>query len=147
MEDRFVPIYRIALVRERRKRIENHKVTTPAEAVAIVRLYLEEPDREVVVALILSTKNEVIGINTVSVGTLDSALVHPREVFKPAILLNAASVLIAHNHPSGDATPSAEDRRISERLADAGKVLGIELCDHLVIGNGVHTSLKERGII
>src|SRR6185295_16726756 len=142
-----VPIYRITLVREGEQAVAARRVSNPGDVVSIVREYLGEPDREVMVALMLSTKCDLIGINTVSVGTLDSALVHPREVFKPAILLNAASVIVAHNHPSGDATPSAEDRRTSERLADAGKVLGIELCDHIVIGNGVHTSLKERGVI
>lgn len=83
--------------------------------------------------LLLDTQNRVIGINTVSIGILDSSLVHPREVYKPAIIANAsASIILAHNHPSGDPMPSHEDRRVTERLVQAGKILGIEVLDDVI---------------
>jgi len=81
----------------------------------------------------------------VSVGTLDSALVHPREVFKPALLLNAAAIVLVHNHPSGDPTPSAEDRTVTQRLLEAGKILGVELTDHLIVAGGTYTSMRMLG--
>lgn len=85
--------------------------------------------------MMLDTRNSVIGLNTVTIGILDSSLVHPREVFKPAILSNAASIVLAHNHPSGDPMPSQEDRRATERIVQAGKILGIEVLDHIIIGD------------
>jgi DNA repair protein RadC len=95
--------------------------------------------------LLLDIKNKVIGINTVSIGNLNSSIVHPREVFKPAILSNAASILLAHNHPSGDPEPSREDVAITTRLVEAGKILGIDVIDHLILGDGCYHSLKEAG--
>ena len=96
-------------------------------------------------SLLMNTKNQVLAIKTVSVGDLSSSIVHPREVFKDAVLASAASLIIAHNHPSGDPTPSAEDIAVTRRLMDAGEILGIELLDHIIIGDGVFVSLKERG--
>jgi DNA repair protein RadC len=83
---------------------------------------------------------------TVSIGTLDSSLVHPREVFKDAILASAAAIIVVHNHPSGDPSPSAEDRRITTRLQECGTLLGIELLDHIILGDNRFVSLKERGV-
>lgn len=145
--DQYLPVYRIALVRDGRQRLDTRKVASPEEVVDLVRRYQGEPDREVFVVLILSTKNEVIGINTVSIGTLDAALVHPREVFKPAVLLNAAAVILAHNHLSGDATPSAEDKVTTAWLVQAGKVLGIGVLDHLVLGATTFFSLRQHDLI
>jgi DNA repair protein RadC len=84
-------------------------------------------------------------INTVSIGILDSSLVHPREVFKNAIVASAASIIVAHNHPSGDPTPSIEDKRVTQRLYEAGQLLGIDLLDHVVIGDNRWVSLKQIG--
>jgi len=94
----------------------------------------------------LDTKNNITGIFTVSTGSLNGSIVHPREVFKRAVLQNAASIIICHNHPSGDPTPSQDDINITKRIYDAGKILGIELLDHIIIGDYKYTSLKERGI-
>ena len=94
----------------------------------------------------LDTKNNITGIFTVSTGSLNGSIVHPREVFKRAVLQNAASIIICHNHPSGDPAPSQDDVNITKRLYDAGKILGIELLDHIIIGDNRYTSLKERGI-
>ena len=94
----------------------------------------------------LDTKNNITGIFTVSTGSLNSSIVHPREVFKRAILQNSASIIICHNHPSGDPAPSPEDINITKRIYDAGKILGIELLDHIIIGDNKYTSLRERGV-
>lgn len=96
--------------------------------------------------MMLDVKNRVIGIHTVSIGNLNSAIVSPREVFKAAILANAASIIVGHNHPSGDVTPSPEDIQVTTTLQQAGKLLGIEVLDHIIVGEeGAHTSLKQMG--
>jgi len=93
----------------------------------------------------LDTKNNITGIFTVSTGSLNASIVHPREIFKRAVLQNAASIIICHNHPSGDVTPSQEDINTTKRIYEAGKILGIELLDHVIIGDNKYTSLKEKG--
>src|SRR5699024_12363299 len=94
----------------------------------------------------LNTKNNVVAVHRCHVGSLNSSSVHPREVFKSAILNNAASVIVAHQHPSDDITPSKEDINVTRRLVDAGKLLGIEVLDHLVVNNeSKFTSLKDKG--
>ncbi len=93
--------------------------------------------------LLLDRKNRVIGINTVSVGSLSSAVVHPREVFKPAILSNAAALIFGHNHPSGDPAPSPEDRVLTKRLVEGGKLLGIQVLDHIIVGDGRYYSFAD----
>ena len=95
----------------------------------------------------LDTKNNITGIFTVSTGSLNSSLVHPREVFKRAMLQNAASIIICHNHPSGDPTPSKDDIGITKRLYEAGEIIGIKLLDHIIAGDNSYTSLKEKGFI
>ena len=94
--------------------------------------------------LSLDVKKKLIGAHIISKGNLNSSLVHPREVFKYAILDNAASIVVAHNHPSGDPTPSSDDREVTKRLVEAGEIIGIELVDHIVIGN-YYMSFKEQG--
>ncbi|MCS6774906.1 MAG: DNA repair protein RadC [Chloroherpetonaceae bacterium] len=108
---------------------------------------LRDARKECLKSLLLDTKNRVIRILTVSVGTLDSSLVHPREVFRDAVVASAASLIVAHNHPSGDPTPSPEDKRITLRLAECGRLLGIELLDHIILGHNRFVSLKERGLL
>ncbi|HCT96998.1 DNA repair protein RadC [Carnobacterium sp. PL17GRE32] len=96
----------------------------------------------------LNTKNNVVAVHRCHVGSLNSSIVHPREVFKSAILNNAASVIVGHQHPSGDTKPSMEDIKVTKRLVEGGKLLGIEVLDHLVVNNdNSFTSLKERGYI
>ena len=96
----------------------------------------------------LDTHNRVIHNEVISIGTINSNIVHPREVFKPAILCNAAAIILSHNHPSGDPNPSAEDRRVTQRLREAGQLLGIEVLDHVIVGEKDRfVSLKERGVI
>ena len=95
----------------------------------------------------VNTKNEIANLTVAHIGSLNSSIVHPREVFKTAILSNAASIICAHNHPSGNPEPSKEDVDVTKRLIEAGKILGIDLLDHLVIGDGRYVSLKEKGYV
>ena len=144
-----IPGFRIALVREPGVKLaERPRVTTPQEAARVLAQYVGESDREQFVVALLTVRHRLIGLHTVSVGCLTSSLVHPREVFKPALLASAAALVVAHNHPSGDPEPSAEDIALTRRLVSAGTLLGIEVLDHVILGeDGRHVSLKERGLV
>ena len=131
-----VTIYRVALVRESSIQVPEKRLRNSQDAASLIRKYLQGADREHFVALLLNRKNAMIGLNTVSVGTLTASLAHPREIFKAAILANAAAIVCAHNHPSGDPQPSSEDRVLTKRLVEAGKLLGIEVVDHIIVGDG-----------
>jgi len=143
--------YRLELVKESSKIYEvESKISSPTD----VKNYIEQVFKlssqaeEVMVMLVLDIKNNVIGAFEVSRGSLNASIVHPREVFKRALLLNGASIILAHNHPSGDPTPSMEDISTTERLVEGGKVLGIEVLDHLIIGNNdSYKSFKECSLI
>ena len=144
-----IPGFRIALVREPGVKLaERPQLRVPAEAAPLLAQYIGEPDREVFAVALLTIRHRVLGLHTVSVGCLTSSLVHPREVFKPSILAGAAALLLAHNHPSGDPEPPAEDIALTRRLVSAGQLLGIEVLDHLVLGEaGRFVSLRERGVL
>jgi DNA repair protein RadC len=118
-----------------------------AREIAINYLDLENCDRECFVVAYLDRKGKLNALCTISIGTLTCSLVHPREVFKPAILTSSASIILIHNHPSGDSTPSQEDINITQRLIKAGEILGIEVLDHIIIGVDNYTSLKAKGVI
>ncbi len=109
--------------------------------------YLQDKQKEHFHALYLNTKNYVIADTLVSKGTLNASLIHPREVFKQAIQSSANSIILVHNHPSGDPTPSKEDEVVTKNIVDAGELLGIAVLDHVVIGNERYVSMKEKGII
>jgi len=144
----FAPIYRIRLVRDGRQSMIARQMTGPVEAATVLRAYLQGGDREYFVVMLLDVRCRVIGINTVSIGTLDSSIVSGREVFKAAILTNANSIILGHNHPSGDPQPSPSDITVTRDLVKAGKVLDIKVQDHIIIGEGgQHLSLKERGFM
>ncbi len=144
-----IPGFRIALVREPGVKLnERPLLRTPGDAAPFLAQYIGDLDREAFVVAMLTVRHRVIGLHTVSVGCLTSSLVHAREVFKPAILSGSAGLLIAHNHPSGDPEPSMEDVALTRRLAAAGSLLGIEILDHLVLGEaGRFVSLHERGVL
>lgn len=95
----------------------------------------------------LNVKNQVLAVEDVSVGSLNASVVHPREVFQGPIRRSSAAIILVHNHPSGDPSPSKEDIDVTRRLFEAGKLLGIDVLDHIIIGDGIYTSLKEKGII
>ena len=122
-------------------------VRIPADVAALVGPDMRYLDREHFRVLLLNTRHDVLAVEEVAVGGLNSAIIHPREVFKPAIRWSAAAVILVHNHPSGDPEPSADDLRITARLAEAGRVVGIEVLDHVVVGDGRYVSLRERGLL
>lgn len=123
-------------------------VTSPEEAVRIFISMIPDEAKETFMVLTLNTKNRLLKANVVSVGTLNASLVHPREVFRDAIAEGGAAVLVGHNHPSGDPAPSSEDRQVTARLLEAGKLLGIEVLDHIVIGSQSQwVSFHESGLL
>lgn len=119
----------------------------PQSLVAVIKTSIQDKAKEHFKLILLNSRNKVIGISTISIGTLDSNLVHPREVFKEAISHSAASVVLVHNHPSGDPEPSEDDLTITKRLTEAGKILGIEVIDHIIIAKNNHFSFKEGKLI
>lgn len=122
-------------------------IRSPRDAADLLIEQLRYLQKEHFVCLFLNTKNHIISQETLSMGSLNASIVHPREVFRAAIKCSSASVIFAHNHPSGDPTPSPEDLALTKRLVDAGKIIGIEVLDHLVIGDMKFVSLKEQGLM
>ncbi|MDQ0285494.1 DNA repair protein RadC [Desulfofundulus luciae] len=122
-------------------------IRSPEDAACLVMEEMRHLDREHFRALLLNTKNQVIAREIISIGTLNSSTVHPRELFKNAIRRNAAAVILLHNHPSGDPTPSQEDLEVTRRLQEAGRIIGIEVLDHLIIGDNKYVSFKAKGLI
>lgn len=143
----YLPVYQIELKRSGSVKAATRTVNGPSDAADIFRRMYPSPDRECLVVVCMDTQGQVRGLHTVSVGSLNASIVHPREVFKAAILTNAASIILVHNHPSDVTTPSSEDVSISKRIRAAGEIIGIELLDHVVVGEHDHTSLSEKGLI
>ncbi|MHB8928151.1 MAG: RadC family protein [Bacillota bacterium] len=122
-------------------------IRSPKDAEAIVAERLRYLEQEHFLVVLLNTKHHVLGVETVSVGGLSSSVVHPRDIFKSPVRRNAAAVILAHNHPSGDPTPSREDIDVTRRLAEAGKLLGIEVLDHIVVGDNRYVSFREKSLL
>lgn len=122
-------------------------IRSPKDAADLILAEMSYLDREHFRVINLNTKNQVMFIDTVSVGTLNTSVVHPREVFKLPIKRSAASLILVHNHPSGNTEPSREDLNITKRLREAGSILGIEIIDHIIIGQNNYLSMKEKGYI
>lgn len=142
-----INIVSIKMVKESSFLYQTRQILSPNDAYEMIKEQLEGLDREQFIIACLNTKNEPTNISVVSVGSLNKAIVHPREVFKTAILSNAASVMAFHNHPSGETTPSQQDIQLTNRLYEVGELLGIKLLDHLIIGDRTFTSLKEKGYL
>ena len=142
-----INIVSIKMIKEASFLYQTRTISSPKDAYEMIKEQLEGVDREQFIIACLNTKNEPTNITLVSVGSLNKAIVHPREVFKTAILSNAASIMAFHNHPSGETTPSQQDIQLTKRLYEAGELLGIKLLDHLIIGDGSFTSLKEKGYL
>lgn len=125
------------------------RIEGPSDVHKLLSEFFKAEPAEVFVVLLLNAQNKVIGDAPVVItrGILNSSLVHPREVFRPAILAGAAAIIVAHNHPSGDSTPSAEDKVVTKQLVSAGKLLDIPVHDHLVVGDGNYTSFASLGLI
>jgi len=125
----------------------NFDIKNPESVVKAIRASIKDKAKEHFKLILLNPRNKIIRISTISIGTLNASLVHPREVFKDAIVHSAASVVLAHNHPSGDPEPSEDDVTITKRLIEAGKILGIEVIDHIIITKNGFFSFKEKGLI
>lgn len=128
-------------------RTEKVTIRSPSDVARLLMSEMRYLDREHLKAVLLNTRNMVLDVVTISVGTLNASLAHPRECFKEAIRQSAAAVIFVHNHPSGDPSPSPEDISLTRQLVEAGKLLGIEVLDHVIIGDGTFVSLKERGLM
>jgi len=127
--------------------LKNFDIKDPEAVVKAIRASIKDKAKEHFKLILLNPRNKIIGISTISIGTLNASLVHPREVFKDAITHSAASVVLAHNHPSGDPEPSEDDLTITKRLIEAGRILGIEVMDHIIIAKNGFFSFKEKGLI
>ncbi|WP_273123412.1 JAB domain-containing protein [Bacillus weihaiensis] len=129
--------------------IERERITSPQDAATIATKYIGDEDREVFLVMVLNTKNQVNAVHRCHVGSINSSIVHPREVMKAAILNNGASIIVAHNHPSYDPKPSREDIAVTQRLKEVGSLLGIELLDSVIVTDNPnkYISLKEKGYL
>lgn len=143
-----IQVVKIQMVRERSMVVENKNISSPDDIAKIMFDYLSGADREHLVVVTLSTKNNINSISTVSIGCLQSSIAHSREIFKTAILSNAASIILCHNHPSGDPSFSKEDILISKKLKECGDILGIKVLDHIVVTDtNKFLSMKAEDIV
>ena len=140
-----LPRFRVTLVRENRAVPPSSPLTTSTTAAALLRPLFTGLDHEQFLVCGLDAKHRIIGVNIVSIGSLTLAIVHPREVFKPLILMNACAWICAHNHPSGDTAPSQEDRVLTSRLRQGAELLGITLLDHLILADERCYSFADQG--
>jgi len=122
-------------------------IKSSEDIVKVIRPKLKDKKKEYFLVLSLDSRNTLIRVSDVSIGTLNASLVHPREVFEPVVKNLAAQVILAHNHPSGDPEPSEDDLELNKRLVEAGKILGIEVIDHIIIGRSGYLSFKEKGLL
>jgi DNA repair protein RadC len=127
-----------------RPREKRYTAGTPEDVAALYMEEMRHLKKEYFKVLFLNTKNEILSVENTSIGNLNSSIVHPREVFRSAVKKGAAAIIVIHNHPSGNPMPSQNDLDITRRLSEAGQLLGIPVLDHLIIGDGVYISLKEK---
>lgn len=145
---KFIPRFDVRLVRDGRvATLEPTIIRRPEDTLPVLEAELSELGYEKFIALALNTKNHVTAVLPVSSGSLNASIVHPRELFQRAILANCASLILAHNHPSGDPAPSPEDIALTRKLIEAGLLLDIPVLDHIVLGYGRFVSFKERGLL
>ena len=133
---------RVCLVREGEE--QSVKISEPKDIYELVKDEIACADREILLSIMLATSNRLIGVETVSIGTLNSSMTSPREVFKSAILSNANGIILCHNHPSGDLSPSACDYLITDEMTKVGELLGIKVIDHIIVSHTGYKSLKEE---
>lgn len=127
--------------------LKDFDIKDPRSVVKAIRASIKDKAKEHFKLILLNARNKIPGVSTISIGSLNASIVHPREVFKDAIMHNAYSVVLAHNHPSGDSEPSEDDLTITKRLKESGKIQGIEVIDHIIITKNGFFSFKERGLI
>jgi len=133
------------IVSRSEKSVKN--VRSPEDVASLMIPEMKGLDREYFKAILLNTKNGVLRIVTVAVGSLNAALVHPREIFKAAVAASAAGIIIVHNHPTGNPEPSREDTDLTKRFARCGELIGIDLVDHIIVGDDSFVSMRERGLV
>lgn len=153
----YIQKYRVQLVKDGRYQsdlidrecplVDAGKILSSSDVAKIFYPFFALECKEKFVVVMLNARNKIIGINVVSEGSLTASIVHPREVFQPAILTSAASIICLHNHPSGDPMPSQDDLQITRILVDAGKILDIRVLDHIIIGENRFSSLASKGLI
>lgn len=143
----YLPLLQVRLLKDGSLKSDRRIIRSPSDAFSILQPFFDELPCEHFVTVLLTTKNRIIAVSPVSIGSLNASIVHPRELFQRAILCNSASILLAHNHPSGDPTPSREDIQLTKQLGEAGKILDICIVDHIIIGENSYVSLKERGLM
>lgn len=144
----YVPLVRLKTVKEKEIRYPGGRLEKAEKAADLAAALLQDSDRECVLVCCVNSRMEPISLELVAIGTINNCVVCPREVFKHAILCNAAYLFLFHNHPSGEPSPSADDRKITERIREAGDLLGIQLLDHIIIGDGKdYFSFKEQGLL
>src|SRR3990167_5671387 len=127
--------------------LKDFDIKDPQSVVKAIRASIKDKAKEHFKLILLNARNKIIGISTVSIGSLNASIVHPREVFKDAIKHNAYSLVLAHNHPSGDPEPSEDDIKMTRQLIDSGKILGIEVIDHIIVTQNKYLSFKAKGVI
>ncbi|WP_280149095.1 JAB domain-containing protein [Bacillus safensis] len=142
-----VDIVKVQLLKEKSILYKNRAICSPKDSYDLMIQFLGEVDRKYFLVVCLDTKNQPTSLNICHVGSLNASLVHPREVFKPAILSNVASIIVGHNHRSGQPDPSQEDIHVTKRLSEAGKIVGIEVLNHIILGDDRFVSLKEKGYL
>lgn len=143
-----IQIVKINLVREKSMNLTyGINISSPEDAEKAFREYIGDSDREVFAVMTLNNRHSITSLTTVSIGSLNSCVVHPREVFKTAILSNAESIVLCHNHPSGECQPSSEDIAATSRMQEAGKILGIQVLDHIILGDEKFTSMKLANLM
>lgn len=142
-----VDIVSIKIVKESSLLYKGRTIRSPQDGFDLAKQYLGDVDREHFIIVCLDTKNQPTCINTAHIGSLNASIVSVREVFKTAIVSNSASILAFHNHPSGNPEPSREDKEVTKRLVEAGKIIGIDVLDHIILGDDSFVSLKEKGYI
>jgi DNA repair protein RadC len=142
-----INIVSVKLVKESSLLYKERSIRSPEDGYKLMKHFLGDLDREAFIVISLDTKNQPVSINICHIGSLNASIVHPREVMKTAILSNAASIMVGHNHTSGNCTPSPEDIEVTKRLVEAGKIIGIELLDHIIVGDDNYGSLKEKDYI
>ena len=149
---KFISTYRVSLIKDRQLPFESCRLNNSAQAQPLIKSLIEthgQSDREQFCVLMLNAKNEIIGLNIVSTGDVSSATVTPRELMKPAILTNSSALILGHNHPSGDVSPSQDDIAVTRRIIHASKIMGIIVHEHLIISmfDDQYFSFADQGII
>lgn len=142
-----IPKFDVQLVREGSLQADRRYIRSPEDAFEILKSYFLNKTQEHFLMLMLNTKNRLLGVSVVSIGTVDAALVSPRDVFIRALGSSCSAIIVAHNHPSGEVTPSQEDIALTKQLKEAGKLLQIPVLDHIIAGEYGFTSLKEKGLL